>query len=108
MTLADIVVFNSLLSPFTFAFDAGFRKAMPHVSAWFESMSRLPFIAGIAGIVKPMGTGQSQVSASTAKSGLKQEKTKKEATKPKAAPKAAKKEEDDAEFDPFAEEDEED
>lgn len=29
LTLADIVTFNALLVPFTFALDAGFRKAMP-------------------------------------------------------------------------------
>lgn len=101
LTLADIVVFNSLLTPFTFIFDAGFRKAMPHVCNWFEKMNKLPFVARTAGIIRPMGTVKHvKAPAATA---AKQQKT----AKSKAAPKEAKKEEADEEFDVFGESDEE-
>ena len=55
-TLADIVVFNALLTPFSFAFDSGFRRAIPNLCKWFEKMSRLPFVQGVAGYIKMMGT----------------------------------------------------
>jgi len=35
-TLADAALFVSLLGPFSLALDAGFRNAMPNVSAWFQ------------------------------------------------------------------------
>ena len=111
LTLADIVVFNSLLSPFTFAFDAGFRKAMPHVCAWFQKMSKLPFVSRTAGIIRPMGTSPATAPAAAGvkqPKGGKQEQPKKEAPKPKADPKKAKEEEADATWDPFGGDDEED
>jgi elongation factor 1-gamma len=40
LTYADIVNFNALIMPFAFVLDAGFRKAMPNVSAWFERVSK--------------------------------------------------------------------
>ena len=63
MTLADIVVFNSLLSPFTFTFDAGFCSAMPHLCSWFGKMSKLPLILRTAGSVKIKSTGKSSAQA---------------------------------------------
>lgn len=39
ITLADVSQFISLIVPFSFALDGGFRKAMPHVSDWFQRMS---------------------------------------------------------------------
>ncbi len=35
VTVADITVFTSLIVAFAFVLDGGFRKAMPHISAWF-------------------------------------------------------------------------
>lgn len=51
-TIADAVLFSTLLLPFTLILDAGFRKAMPHVSAWFERVSKLPEVIKVAGHVK--------------------------------------------------------
>lgn len=51
-TLADITVWTALFLPFTLALDPGFRKAMPHVSAWFERIAKMPEVAQHAGHVK--------------------------------------------------------
>lgn len=51
-TIADAVLFATLFMPFTLALDAGFRKAMPDVSAWFERVSKLPEVVKVAGHVK--------------------------------------------------------
>ena len=58
LTLADIVVFNCLITPFIFAFDAGFCKAMGNLTTWFEKMAKLPFVARNAGYVKVPGKTQ--------------------------------------------------
>jgi len=55
LTLADIVVFNSLMIAFTFVFDGGFLKAMPNLAGWFAKMSKLPVVARTAGYVKMQG-----------------------------------------------------
>ena len=55
MTLADIVVFNNLITAFYFTFDAGFLKAMPHAAAWFGKMAKLPIVARTAGYFKLQG-----------------------------------------------------
>jgi glutathione S-transferase/translation elongation factor EF-1beta len=52
LTYADIVNFTSLIMPFAFVLDAGFRKAMPDVSAWFERVSKQSAIINVAGAVK--------------------------------------------------------
>jgi glutathione S-transferase len=57
LTLADVVIFNTLILPFAFVFDAGFRKAMPDISSWFEKMSKLPIVARTAGYCKMVGAG---------------------------------------------------
>ena len=50
-TLADVAVFVALYIPFTMALDAGFRKNMPHVSAWFERVAKRPEVLKIVGHV---------------------------------------------------------
>ena len=71
LTLADIVVFNDLIIPFTFSFDAGYiSKAIPNVSAWFVKMSKLPVVARTAGYIKVQGGApkpQAQAAAAPAK-----------------------------------------
>jgi len=110
LTLADIVVFNALIAPFNYLFDAGFRKAVPSAVAWFEKVSKLPFVARNAGFLKMMGAGKQQpataaVGAQKQKGG-KQEQPKKAGGKGKPA--AKKEEEDDGDFDPFADDGEDD
>jgi len=51
-TLADIALFTSLMGPFSVALDAGFRKAMPHVSAWFERVSNQSAVLNACGITR--------------------------------------------------------
>jgi len=55
LTLADIVVFNILIIPFTFSFDGSYMKAIPNVAAWFSKMSKLPVVARTAGYIKMQG-----------------------------------------------------
>jgi glutathione S-transferase len=62
-TIADMAVWVSLFMPFTLSLDAGFRKAMPHVSAWFERVSKLPEVVKIAGAVKLPAKGLKPASA---------------------------------------------
>ena len=95
LTLADIVAFNALLIPFTFAFDGGFRKAMPKAAEWFLKMSKLPVVTRTAGYVKWLGAGQDAPAAAAggaakgkAAKGGKKDAPKKEAPK-KEAPKPA-------------------
>ena len=107
LTLADIVVFNDLIIPFTFTFDAGYMKAIPNVVAWFVKMSKLPVVARTAGYIKVAG-GAPAAKAAPAKAekadggkkkeGGKKEKAKKEEPKPK-------KEEDEDEMDLFGDDD---
>lgn len=63
LTIADLAVWTSLFLPFTLALDAGFRKAMPHVSAWFERISKLPEVVKIAGAIKLPAKGIKPASA---------------------------------------------
>ena len=88
-TLGDISLFNSLVIPFGFILDGGFRKAMPAVSAWFERVSKIEHVVKVAGNVKMCDKPVKPV-----------DPTKIVAATPKAAA-AAKKDDD---FDPFAEE----
>ena len=55
LTLADIVVFNALIIPFTFVLDSNFQKAMPHVAHWYDKMRKLPLIVRTAGYLKCKG-----------------------------------------------------
>ena len=52
LTLADVFVAIYLAPAFQLALDAGFRKAMPHLAAWFEKMTALPLIVRTIGYVK--------------------------------------------------------
>ena len=107
LTLADIVVFNDLIIPFTFAFDGGYMKAIPNVVAWFVKMSKLPVVARTAGYIKVAGGAPAAAKpAAPAKAdggkkkeeGGKKGKGKKEAEKPKV-------EEEDDEMDLFGDDD---
>lgn len=51
-TVADVVVGVTLLLPYQLALDAGFRKAMPNVSAWLEKFVKLPQVVSRLGHVK--------------------------------------------------------
>ena len=106
LTLADIVVFNDLIIPFTFAFDGGYMKAIPNVVAWFVKMSKLPVVARTAGYIKVAGGAPAAKPAAPAKAdggkkkeeGGKKGKGKKEAEKPKV-------EEEEDEMDLFGDDD---
>jgi len=52
MTLADLCLFAPLAIGFATVLDAGFRKAMPHMTAWFEKMGKLPLVAKTCGFVR--------------------------------------------------------
>merc|ERR1712048_56564 len=109
LTLAEIVAFNALIIAFTFSFDAGVCKAFPNVAAWFAKMSKLPVVARTAGYIKMKGGAPSSApqAAAAGKAG-KQKGGKQEAKKEEKKP--AKKEEaaDEDDFDPFADDGEED
>lgn len=53
ITFADIHLFTSIAPAFQLTLDAGFRKAMPALTQWFEKMMRLPVIVGRCGVVRP-------------------------------------------------------
>ena len=53
LTIADILVFCSLMSAFQLVLDAEFRKTVPNVTKWFELVASLPEIRKRAGAVKP-------------------------------------------------------
>ena len=61
LTLADIVVFNSLIIPFAFVLDSNFKKAMPHMAHWYDKMRKLPLIVRTAGYLKCKGDGASSI-----------------------------------------------
>lgn len=52
MTYADIALFSALVPAFQLALDAGFRKAMPHLSEWFAAMSKEAAVVRHAGHIK--------------------------------------------------------
>jgi len=52
MTLADILVFCSLISAFQLVLDADFRKSVPHLTKWFNHMASLPEVRKRAGAIK--------------------------------------------------------
>jgi elongation factor 1-beta len=102
MTYADLTNFVSLILPFAFVLDAGFRKAMPNVSAWFDRVSKQSAVMNVAGAckmcekpLKPMDIAN--LPKVEAKAAVAVEEPKKEEAKPAA---------DDDEFDPFADEEE--
>jgi glutathione S-transferase len=52
VTLADVSNFISLMTSFALILDGGFRKAMPHVTAWFQRMSQEYAVKSVVGNVK--------------------------------------------------------
>jgi glutathione S-transferase len=53
MSLADFAMYQTLVPAFQLFLDAGFRKAMPGLSEWFDKMSKLPSVVRSAGFIKP-------------------------------------------------------
>lgn len=53
ITIADLYLANSLTLAFQTIFDAGFRKAMPNLAKWFESITSTPAFVKRFGIIKP-------------------------------------------------------
>jgi elongation factor 1-gamma len=51
-SVADISVACTLMIPFQTVLDAGYRKAMPNVSAWFERCMSLPCFVKTFGYVR--------------------------------------------------------
>ena len=98
VTYADIVNFNSLIMPFSFVLDAGFRKAMPNVAAWFERISKHTAVMNVAGAVKMCEKPIKAVDISKLPAVVVEAKVE--------APKEEKKAADEDEFDPFADEEE--
>jgi len=98
LTLADLSVFCALQLAFSLVLDAGFRKAMPNVSAWFERMSKLPVVSSTVGYIKMCEKPIKPVDPSTC---VKVE------CEIKAAPVAVAKKEDDLEDDLFGSDDDE-
>jgi elongation factor 1-beta len=52
LTVADVIAACSLIIAFQTVFDGGFRKGMPHLSAWFERCMSLPSFVRCLGYVK--------------------------------------------------------
>jgi glutathione S-transferase len=52
MTLADLYLANSLTLSFQTIFDAGFRKAMPNLAKWFETITSAPAFVKRFGNIK--------------------------------------------------------
>jgi translation elongation factor EF-1beta len=107
LTIADIIVFTSLIPAFQLVLDAGFRKAaVPALDKWFERLSQLPVVTSRVGFIKPLGgkvigAPAAGKPAAAKKDDGKQAKGKKEAKKEEAKA-------DDDDFDPFADEEEDD
>lgn len=53
ITFADVHMFAALAPAFQICLDAGFRKAMPALTQWFEKMAKLPVVVGRMGVIKP-------------------------------------------------------
>lgn len=51
-TLADLACWSLLVMGFGLVLDAEFRKDVPHVTAWFEKISKRPEVTKVAGHVK--------------------------------------------------------
>ena len=52
ITLADLYLANSMTLSFQTIFDAGFRKAMPNMAKWFETITATPSFVKRFGIIK--------------------------------------------------------
>ena len=100
LTLADIAQFTSLIVPFSFVLDGGFRKAMPNVSQWFQRIAQHEAVVRVCGNVKMCEKPLKPVDSSKLPPVVAKVEAKVEA--PKEEVKEAPKEEE--EFDPFADE----
>lgn len=99
LTYADIVNFVALIIPFAFVLDAGFRKAMPNVSAWFDRISKQSAVMNVAGAVKMC---EKPLKPADLNNLPKVVEAPKEEPKEEEKPAAA----DEDDFDPFADEEE--
>lgn len=52
LTIADIMVASYLVIPMQTVFDGGYRKAIPHVTEWFERIVSLPSFVKSCGYIK--------------------------------------------------------
>lgn len=52
VTIADLLLALYLMMPFQTVFDGGYRKAIPHVTEWFERIITLPSVLKCCGWVK--------------------------------------------------------
>jgi translation elongation factor EF-1beta len=52
LTIADFYLANSMTLSFQTMFDAGFRKAMPNLTKWFESIISTPAFVKRFGVIK--------------------------------------------------------
>ena len=52
LTIADIMVASNLTIPMQTVFDGGVRKAIPHVTEWFERIVSLPSFVKSCGYIK--------------------------------------------------------
>jgi elongation factor 1-gamma len=57
LTIADILVFCSLISAYQLVLDAEFRKTTPNATQWFTHVANLPEIRKRAGAVKACHVG---------------------------------------------------
>jgi elongation factor 1-gamma len=89
VTVADIAVAIQLIPLYQTTLDGGFRKAMPNVTAWLESLIKLPEFVSRIGNVKFTQKALKPILAAEKKEEVK--------AAPKAAAKPAPKEDDDDE-----------
>jgi len=109
LTVADVSLFSSLVIPFSFILDGGFRKAMPHAAAWFLRISQNKAVVSTFGhvkmcekLLKPVDITKLTPVAAPVKVEAKKEEPKKE------EPKKEEKKADEDDFDPFADDEPED
>jgi len=105
-SLADVTLFVSLIVPFSFVLDAGFRKAMPNISSWFERCAAQSAVMNVCGNIKMCEKSMKPVDITKLPVVAAPALRKVEEVEAKAEAKPAAAEED--EFDPFADESEED
>ena len=99
ITLADVSNFVSLIVPFAFVHDGGFRKAMPHASAWFQRLSQESAVRSVVGNVKMCEKQLKPVDPTKLPAVVEAPKA---APTPAPAKPAPAKKQDDDDFDPFA------
>ena len=52
LTIADVTLVSVLVNPFKFIFEEKFRKSIPNVTRWFESICELPAFAKVWGKIR--------------------------------------------------------